>query len=104
MSLFERLSGVVICRALTDLFLHDSSWRHINIRSSFPDESAKIKCAQPHSEGGQTVRVVPTAGLEEIELEAEGLNIYPDLQGPGGSIKMDNVMQDRRGKVKIIDV
>ena len=69
MSLFERLSGVVICRALTDLFLHDSSWRHINIRSSFPDESAKIKCAQPHSEGGQTVRVVPTAGLEEIELE-----------------------------------
>lgn len=42
--------------------------------------------------------------IEEIELEAEGLNIYPDLQGPGGSIKMDNVMQDRRGKVKIIDV
>ena len=42
--------------------------------------------------------------IEDIELEAEELNIYPDLEGPGGSIKMDNVMQDRRGKVKIIDV
>jgi len=45
-----------------------------------------------------------TVPIEEIELEAERLNIYPDLQGPGGSIKMDNVMQDRTGKVKIIDV
>ena len=45
-----------------------------------------------------------TVPIEEIELEAEELNIYPDLEGPGGSIKMDNVMQDSRGRVKIIDV
>lgn len=45
-----------------------------------------------------------TVPIEDIELEAEELNIYPDLEGPGGSIKMDNVMQDKRGRVKIIDV
>lgn len=42
--------------------------------------------------------------IEDIEKEAEDLGIYPDLEGPGGSIKMDNVMQDNRGRVKIIDV
>ena len=41
---------------------------------------------------------------EEIEEEAEMLGIYPDLEGPGGSIKLQNVMQDKRGKIKIIDV
>jgi hypothetical protein len=42
--------------------------------------------------------------IEEIEEEAEMLGIYPDLEGPGGSIKMDNLMQDRTGKIKVIDV
>ena len=42
--------------------------------------------------------------IEEIEEEAEMLGIYPDLEGPGGSIKMDNIMQDKTGKIKIIDV
>jgi hypothetical protein len=42
--------------------------------------------------------------IQEIEEEAELLGIYPDLEGPGGSIKMDNLMQDRRGRVKVIDV
>ena len=45
-----------------------------------------------------------TVPIEDIYDEAETLGIYPDLEGPGGSIKMDNVMQDRTGKVKIIDV
>jgi hypothetical protein len=45
-----------------------------------------------------------TIPIEDIYDEAETLGIYPDLEGPGGSIKMDNVMQDRTGKVKIIDV
>lgn len=42
--------------------------------------------------------------LQEIEEEAEMLGIYPDLEGPGGSIKMDNLMQDKRGRIKVIDV
>ena len=42
--------------------------------------------------------------IEEIEEEAEMLGIYPDLEGPGGSIKMDNLMQDRTGRIKVIDV
>jgi hypothetical protein len=33
------------------------------------------------------------------------LGIYPDLEGLGGSIKMDNIMQDRYyGNIKVIDV
>lgn len=42
--------------------------------------------------------------IEEIEEEAEMLGIYPDLEGPGGSIKMDNLMQDKAGRIKVIDV
>lgn len=42
--------------------------------------------------------------IDDIMEEAEMLGIYPDLEGPGGSIKMDNLMQDKRGKIKIIDV
>lgn len=42
--------------------------------------------------------------IEDIYDEAESLNIYPDLEGPGGSIRMQNIMQDRQGNVKIIDV
>ena len=42
--------------------------------------------------------------IEEIKEEAEMLGIYPDLEGPGGSIKMDNLMQDRKGRIKVIDV
>ena len=44
---------------------------------------------------------VPIDGIME---EAEMLGIYPDLEGPGGSIKMDNLMQDSRGRIKVIDV
>ncbi len=42
--------------------------------------------------------------IDDIMKEAEELGIYPDLEGPGGSIKMDNLMQDRRGRIKVIDV
>ncbi len=42
--------------------------------------------------------------IDDIMKEADILRIYPDLEGPGGSIKMDNVMQDRNGNIKIIDV
>jgi hypothetical protein len=42
--------------------------------------------------------------IEEIEKEADMLGIYPDLEGPGGSIKMDNLMQDKAGRIKVIDV
>ena len=42
--------------------------------------------------------------IEDILEEAEMLGIYPDLEGPGGSIKMDNLMQDRKGRIKVIDV
>ena len=42
--------------------------------------------------------------IDEILEEADMLGIYPDLEGPGGSIKMDNIMQDKTGKIKIIDV
>jgi hypothetical protein len=45
-----------------------------------------------------------TVPIEDIYDEAETLGIYPDLEGPGGSIRMDNVMQDANGNVKIIDV
>lgn len=45
-----------------------------------------------------------TVPIEDIYDEADSLGISPDLEGPGGSIKMDNIMQDRRGNVKIIDV
>jgi len=42
--------------------------------------------------------------IDDIMEEAEMLGIYPDLEGPGGSIKMDNLMQDRAGRIKVIDV
>jgi hypothetical protein len=42
--------------------------------------------------------------IEDIYDEADNLGISPDLEGPGGSIKMDNVMQDRNGNIKVIDV
>lgn len=42
--------------------------------------------------------------IDDIMKEADILGIYPNLEGPGGSIKMDNVMQDRNGSIKIIDV
>jgi hypothetical protein len=45
-----------------------------------------------------------TVPIDDIYDEADSLGISPDLEGSGGSIKMDNVMQDKRGNVKIIDV
>jgi len=42
--------------------------------------------------------------IDDIIEEAEMLGIYPDLEGPGGSIKMDNLMQDKKGRIKVIDV
>jgi len=42
--------------------------------------------------------------IDDILEEADLLGIYPDLEGPGGSIKMDNLMQDKRGRIKVIDV
>jgi len=45
-----------------------------------------------------------TVPIEDIYDEADNLGISPDLEGPGGAIKMDNVMQDRHGDIKIIDV
>lgn len=42
--------------------------------------------------------------IDEILKEADLLGIYPDLEGPGGSIKIDNLMQDKRGRIKVIDV
>ena len=43
--------------------------------------------------------------IDDIVEEADRLGIYPDLEGPGGSIKMDNIMQDRYyGNIKVIDV
>ena len=42
--------------------------------------------------------------IDEILEEADLLGIYPDLEGPGGSIKKDNLMQDKRGRIKVIDV
>jgi hypothetical protein len=42
--------------------------------------------------------------IEDIYDEADNLGISPDLEGPGGSIKMDNLMQDKRGRIKVIDV
>ena len=42
--------------------------------------------------------------IDDIMEEADMLGIYPDLEGPGGSIKMDNLMQDKKGRIKVIDV
>jgi len=42
--------------------------------------------------------------IDDIMEEAEKLGIYPDLEGPGGSIRMDNLMQDKAGRIKVIDV
>lgn len=42
--------------------------------------------------------------IDDIMDEADQLDIYPDLEGPGGKIKLDNVMQDKQGNVKIVDV
>jgi len=42
--------------------------------------------------------------IENIKKEAEELGIYPDLEGTGGSIRMQNIMQDSKGRVKVIDV
>ena len=45
-----------------------------------------------------------TVPIEDIYDEADNLGISPDLEGPGGSIKMDNIMQDKTGRIKVIDV
>ena len=50
-----------------------------------------------------------TADPDEVPIgdiydEADELGISPDLEGPGGSIRIDNVMQDAQGNIKIIDV
>ena len=42
--------------------------------------------------------------IDDIMKEADMLGIYPDLEGPGGSIKVDNLMQDKTGRIKVIDV
>jgi hypothetical protein len=42
--------------------------------------------------------------IDDIYDEAEALDIYPDLEGPGGSVRMQNIMQDKRGNIKVIDV
>ena len=42
--------------------------------------------------------------IDDIMEEAEMLGIYPDLEGPGGSVKIDNLMQDKTGRIKVIDV
>jgi len=42
--------------------------------------------------------------IDDIMEEADMLGIYPDLEGSGGSIKMDNLMQDKTGRIKVIDV
>ena len=42
--------------------------------------------------------------IDDIMKEADMLGIYPDLEGPGGSIKVDNLMQDKAGRIKVIDV
>lgn len=42
--------------------------------------------------------------VHDIYEEADSLGISPDLEGPGGRVKMDNVMQDRNGNIKVIDV
>jgi hypothetical protein len=42
--------------------------------------------------------------IDDIMDEADQLDIYPDLEGPGGKIKLDNIMQDKNGNVKVIDV
>jgi hypothetical protein len=42
--------------------------------------------------------------IDDIMEEADMLGIYPDLEGPGGSIKVDNLMQDKAGRIKVIDV
>jgi len=42
--------------------------------------------------------------IEEIEEESKMLGIDPDLERQGGSSKMDNLMQDKRGRIKVIDV
>jgi len=42
--------------------------------------------------------------IDDIMAEADELDIYPDLERPGGKIKLDNVMQDKQGNVKIVDV
>jgi len=45
-----------------------------------------------------------TVPIEDIYDEADNLGISPDLEGPEGSVKMDNIMQDKNGNVKVIDV
>ena len=42
--------------------------------------------------------------IDDILEEADLLGVCPDLEGPGGSIKMENLMQDRKGRIKVIDV
>lgn len=42
--------------------------------------------------------------IDDIVEEADMLGIYPDLEGPGGSIRLSNLMQDKRGRIKVIDV
>ena len=42
--------------------------------------------------------------IDDIMEEADLLGIYPDLEGPGGSIRLSNLMQDKKGRIKVIDV
>jgi len=42
--------------------------------------------------------------IDDIMEEADMLGIYPDLEGPGGSIRLSNLMQDKKGRIKVIDV
>lgn len=45
-----------------------------------------------------------TVPIDAIYDEADELGISPDLEGPGGSIRIDNIMQDAQGNIKVIDV
>lgn len=42
--------------------------------------------------------------IDDIKEEADILGIYPDLEGPGGSIRLSNIMQDTKGRIKVIDI
>jgi len=42
--------------------------------------------------------------LEKIQQEADDLDIYPDIEGSQGMVRFSNIMQDRKGNIKVIDV
>jgi len=42
--------------------------------------------------------------LEKIQQEADDLDIYPDIEGSQGMVRLSNIMQDRKGNIKVIDV